>query len=95
MRKELNEQEINLVAVGIGLLLPMQMMKQQGPQSFVTAYGRRLQELAKLMHLNAGIQVGKQLPGLFDRFLRRGIHASFEIGVRWQIDHEFPCQRGV
>jgi hypothetical protein len=95
MRKELNQKEVNLVAVGIGVFLPAQMMNQQCAQSFIAAHRRRLQKLAKLMHLNPRVHVGQQLPGLFDRFLRRRIHTSFQIAVRWQINHELASQRGI
>ena len=95
MGEELNQEKVDFVTVGIGMLLPAQVMNQQSAQSFVAAGGRGLQELAKLMHLNAGVHVQKQLPGLFDGFLGRGIHGGFEIAVRWQIEHEFPSQRGI
>jgi hypothetical protein len=95
MGKELNQQEVNLVTVGIGVFLPAQMMNQQSAQGFIAADRRGLQELTKLMYLNARVQVSKQLPGLLDRFLRRRIHAGFKIIVVRQINHELPSQRSI
>ena len=95
MRKELHQQEVNLVAIRIRVFRPAQMMSQQGAKSFIAPHRRCLQELAKLMHLNTRIHVLKQLPGLFDRFLWWRIHSGFQIAVRRQIDHELPSQRGI
>jgi hypothetical protein len=95
MGKELNQKEVDFVAIGIRVFLPAQVVKQQSAQSIVAADRRGLQELTQLMHLNVRVQFRKQLPGLLDRFLGGRIDAGFQIAVMWQIDHEFAGQRGI
>src|SRR5579859_6162151 len=66
MGKELDQQKVDFVAIGVGVFLLAQMMNQQSAQTIVAAQGRGLEKLAQLMDLNVGVHVGKQLPGLLD-----------------------------
>ncbi len=95
VREILHQQEIDLVAIAVGLLGFVQMMQQQHPQAFIAGQGGGLQELAQLMNLNALVHILEPLPRLLDRLARRSVHPRFEIRARRQFDHKFMRQRGI
>ena len=95
MGKELDQQEIDLVAVRVHPGCPAEMVLQQGLQTFFAGQTRGLKELAQLMDLDLLVHFEKPLAGLFHGLLRRIFHAGFEIGARGQFDHKLPSQCAV
>ena len=95
MGKELDQQEIDLVAVRVNPGGAVEMVLQQGLQAFFAGQARGLQELAQLMDLDLLVHFEKPLAGLLDRLLRRIFHAGFQVGARGQFDHKLAPQSAV
>jgi hypothetical protein len=82
MRKELNQQEVDLVAIGAVALQLVQIVLKHYAQAILASQSRGLQELAQLMHLYVLIHIHKPLASLFDRLLRHTLYPGFQITTR-------------
>jgi hypothetical protein len=68
----------------------MQVVLEQGPQSFLAGKRGGLEKLSQLMHLDALVHFPEPLAGLLNRFLRRRVDARLQVAASRQINHEFP-----
>ena len=96
MGEELDQQEIDLVAVGVHPGVAVEMVLQQSLQGFFAGQACSLKKLAQLMDLNLLVHFEQPLAGLFDRLLRRIFQTEFQVGARrGQFDDELAPQRAV
>ena len=95
MGKELNQQEVDLVAIRTAALQLAQVMLKHGAQAVLAGQSGGLQELAQLMDLYALIHVREPLLGLLDRLLRRSLYSAFQVTTAWKLDYELPVERAI
>src|SRR6266436_3014784 len=88
MGKELDQEEIDLVAVRVNPDRPIEMVLQQGLQGFFAGQTCGLKELAQLMDFYFLVHFQEPSAGLLHRFLRWILHAGLQVGTRrGQLDH--------
>jgi len=95
MGKELNQQEVDLVAIRTAALKLSQVMLKHCAQAVLGGQRSVLKELAQLMDLNALIHVREPLLGLFNRVLGWSLYSGFQVATAWKVDYELPVERAI
>src|SRR5882724_9043134 len=96
MGKELDQEEIDLVAVRVNPDRPIEMVLQQGLQGFFAGQTCGLKELAQLMDFYFLVHFQEPSAGLFHRFLWWNLQTGLQVGTRrGQLDDKFAPQGTV